>query len=100
MADQSVLEIVEFRAVEGVPEQEIVEAVEGLIPDLREIGGFVEQTLYAAQDGLWVILYAWEGMRDAQHSTERMTGRASFDRLMGMVDPATIRLTHAAPRPL
>lgn len=98
MAERAVLEIVEFRAKAGADEAAIVGALDALLPDLREVGGFVSQDPFAATDGRWLILYRWETLADAQRSAERMAGRASFGQLLALVDPTSIAMTYAEPR--
>jgi len=99
MSLNEVLEIVEFRVRAGVSDQGINDALEGLVPDLRMIGGFVSQDVYGTSDGGWVLLYRWKTLEDAQASTDRMMGRESFARLLELVeDPSAIRMTYAERR--
>ena len=104
---ERVLEIVKWKSVPGVEDAAVIAAAQGLVPDLKMVGGFIEKTLYKNRDE-WVDIYYWESEVDAHLSNERMADKASLATLFSLVQPETlsivvmaavnIQTTSAAPR--
>lgn len=94
-----VMELVKWAAVSGVQDADMIEAVEGMLPDLKTLPGFRGQTLYKDAQGKWVDLYFWDSEREAHASNDLMAGRPSFGRLMALIDPASVTIEIFHPEP-
>jgi hypothetical protein len=86
-----VVEIVRWRAIAGVSDDDMKNAVDGLVLDLHSIGGFIDKKLYRKGDE-WIDLYDWETLEDAQLSSERMASKQSFAKLISLVRQDTISI--------
>jgi hypothetical protein len=87
----NVVEIVKWKAAPGVSDSAMIDAAQALVPDLKTVGGFIEKTLYRNGDE-WVDIYYWETVEDAQLSNERMAGKASFGKLLSLVQPESVSI--------
>jgi hypothetical protein len=84
-----IVEIVRRRAITGVSDDDMKNAVDGLAPDLHSIGGFIDKKLYRKGDE-WIDMYDWETLEDAELSSERMASKESFAKLISLVRQDTI----------
>jgi hypothetical protein len=92
----SVHEIVRWKGLADVSDKVMKIAVEAIEPDLKTIGGFVSKSLFRERD-FWVDIYIWKTREDAESSMDKMSGKASFQKLMSLVDPKSISLTILDP---
>ncbi|WP_343561181.1 hypothetical protein [Kiloniella sp. b19] len=97
MTNQQIVELVKWRGREGVSGQDMREAVDAILPDLESLPGFVSQTLYRDDEGLWVDLYVWTNREDAIASNDRMAPKESFIRLMELIEPGTVSIGFLNP---
>jgi len=92
MTKPHVAELVKWQANANVSDAQMVEAVDGLLPDLQQLPGFINQTLYKDKDGIWVDLYFWETEEQAIASNGLMANKASFANLMSLLDLKSVSI--------
>ena len=87
-----VIEILTWNAAENVSDEEMIAAVDNMVPDLKKLPGFKSQTLYKDSTGRWVDVYCWDTEEDARLSNERMRGKESLNRLMSLLVPESFTM--------
>lgn len=92
MGHKHIVELVKWKAKPEVAAKDMIAAVDGILPDLQTLPGFISQTLYLDDDGYWVDLYHWETREDAIASNDLMAPRVSFQALMGLIDPSSVSI--------
>lgn len=92
MLRSHIAEIVKWKAKPGVSEAEMIAAVEGIQMDLETLPGFIGQTLYLDDAGFWADLYFWETRAQAVASNDLMAPFASFQSLMGLIEPDSLSI--------
>ena len=88
----SVFEILTWKSKSGVSDEEMVRVVEGMVEDLKNLPGFLNQTLYKEEDGTWVDIYYWKTEKDAHNSNEAMANKESLKELMSIIEADTVTL--------
>ncbi len=97
MTKTHVMELVKWQALPKISNQAMVAAVDGLLPDLQMLPGFINQTLYRDKDGIWVSLYFWETEKNGVASNELMAPKASFIKLLALIEPTSIEIEFFSP---
>ncbi len=92
MEREHVVELVKWKAKPAVSNDGMVSAVNGILPDLETLPGFISQTLYIDDEEYWVDLYHWETHEQGVASNDLMAARPSFQALMGLIDPASVSI--------
>ncbi len=92
MERKHVVELVKWKSKPKVSNDEMVSAVDGILPDLETLPGFISQTLYIDEDGYWVDLYHWETREQGVASNDLMAARPSFLALMDLIDPTSVSI--------
>lgn len=92
MSEAHVVELVSWRGNAGVSDQDMIEAVEGILSDLKTLPGFISQKLYKDDDGQWVALYIWATREEGVASNDLMALKASFVHLMGLIDVQSVKI--------
>ena len=93
-----VFEILTWKSKSGVSDEEMVKAVDGMVEDLRNLNGFLNQTLYKEKDGTWIDVYYWQTEKDAHDSNGAMADKESFKKLMSIIEPDTVTLKVVSPK--
>ncbi|CCO49937.1 putative Dimeric alpha-beta barrel protein [Vibrio nigripulchritudo SOn1] len=86
----SVIETVTWRVNEGVSEEEMKSAVELMLLDLKNLPGFIHETLSVNETGQWLQLYYWETAEDAHNSNQLMADKPSFAKLIALIQPDSV----------
>lgn len=94
----AVIEIVSWDAKASTDDQEMINALNDLVPDLKTLPGFREQTAGKDSKGRWQSIYSWETSDDAHASNELMAERESLSNLMMLLDPQSITIEVIEPR--
>ena len=89
---EPIVEIVRWRGLDGITDDQMTEAVAGIEPDLKTLPGFVSQTLHKDDDGHWVALYEWQERAQGEASIALMGPKDTFARLMALVLPESIQI--------
>ena len=87
-----VIEIVTWKSKAGVEDKEMILAVEGKLPDVKKVKGFIHQALHKNTDNEWVGVYYWESEEDAYNSNKEMAGKEAFTKLISLIDEKSIRI--------
>ena len=72
-----IFEILEWKSKPGVSDTQMIDAVEAMVDDLKELDGFLNQSLYRDDAGVWVDIYYWQTKQNAHDSNESMADRKS-----------------------
>ena len=88
----SVFEVLTWKSKSGVSDEEMIQAVDGMVKDLRELTGFLNQTLYKEEDGTWIDVYYWETEKDAHDSNGAMANKESLKKLMSIIEADTVTI--------
>lgn len=93
MSDGSaVFEILEWKSKPGVSDNQMIEAVEAMVTDLKELQGFLNQSLYKDDAGNWVDIYYWKTGQDAHDSNGSMASKDSFKQLIDLIEPDSVSI--------
>ncbi|WP_417839911.1 hypothetical protein [Tritonibacter scottomollicae] len=92
MMRHHVVELVRWKAKPTVSDARMVLAVDGILPDLEMLPGFISQRLYKDDEGFWVDLYHWETHEQGVASNDLMAPRPSFQALMELIDPTSVSI--------
>ena len=88
----NIFEILTWKSKVGVSDEKMIDAVNFMVIDLKELKGFLNQTLYKDDDGTWVDIYYWETEKDAHDSNESMADKDSFKNLISMIEPDSVSI--------
>jgi len=90
----NILEIVKWKAKPNVSDKQIINAVNKMIPDLKNLEGFISQTLYKDEDNNWIDIYYWDTEKNAVLSNERMSNKESLKNLLELIlsDSVSIKI--------
>ena len=93
-----VAEIVTFRLGAGADPEAFAKAAEGLTPFLAATGAVLSRTLSRDDDGFWTDHIVWTSRAAAEDAARRIQQEPAAAPFMGMIDPGTVSLSHAAIR--
>jgi len=88
----SVLEIVKWKVKPEIKDSQLIEAVQAMVPDLKELDGFINQTLYKNSEDYWVDIYYWDSPENAHNSNDLMAKKASLIELLEMIELDTVTM--------
>ena len=88
----SVFEVLTWKSKSGVSDEEMIQAVDDMVKDLRDLTGFLNQTLYKEEDGTWIDVYYWETEKDAHDSNGAMANKESLKKLMSIIEADTVTI--------
>jgi len=74
----SVLEIVKWKAKPNVSDKQMIDVVNDMVPDLKNLKGFINQTLYKDENDHWIDIYYWDTVGNAHLLNERMADKESL----------------------
>ena len=92
-----VTEILTWQAKPEVSDQDMINAVEGILPDLKILPGFIFQNLSKDSQGRWVEVYFWQTAEAAHNSNGLMADKASMANLMGLIEVESISMEVMSP---
>ena len=93
-----VLEIVEFRLRPGSDEPAFLDAARRTEAMLRADGNLVRRVLVRDADDLWTDIIEWTSHEAALSAAGAAMRHPDFAPFGAMIDPATVRMRHAAIR--
>ena len=88
----SVLEIVKWKVKPEIKDSQLIEAVNAMVPDLKKLDGFINQTLYKDNEGFWIDVYYWDTAENAHLSNERMADKESLKKLLEIIELSTVTM--------
>lgn len=88
----SVLEIVKWKAKPNVSDEQMVKSVNDMVPDLKKLEGFINQTLYKDENDNWIDIYYWDTAENAHLSNERMADKKSLKELLELIELETVTM--------
>ena len=94
----NVLEILTWKSMVGISDEYMIRAVYSMVIDLRELKGFLKQTLYKEEDGTWIDVYYWQTEEDAHASNDSMADKESLKTLMSIIEPNTVTMKVVSPK--
>jgi len=93
----NILEIVKWKGKPNISDQQMIEAVNAMVPDLKNIEGFINQVLYKDEDDYWIDVYYWDSVENAHLSNERMADKKSLKNLLGLIKLESVKMKVLTP---
>lgn len=93
--DPMVVEAVRFRLKPGLRDADFLRIAQTTEAPLRGQAGFVGRQLVKDQDDLWTDLVTWASLAQAHQAAAEMMKDPAFGPFMGMIDEATVQMTHS-----
>lgn len=92
-----ITEVLSWQAQPEVSDQQMIDAVTALLPDLKILPGFLFQNLSKDSRGRWVEIYFWETSEDAHNSNTLMADKPSMANLMTLIIAESIEMEVLEP---
>ena len=92
-----VVEIVSWKSVPNVTDQQMIDAVQAMVPDLEKLPGFRYQSLSKDDAGLWIDIYYWDTKEDAHKSNDLMASKQSLQDLIPLIEMNSLKIDVLAP---
>ena len=87
-----VFEILKWKSKSDISDEAMVNAVNAMVVDLKNLKGFLHQSLYKNPNDEWVDIYYWETEEDAHASNTGMADKVSFKNLIELIEPNSISI--------
>lgn len=94
MEKATVVELVVWKAAEGVSEQEAQEAIKGLNAFVSEQPGFVSRKTGISEDGQFVDVVLWTDLQSAQTASEKGMKLEEMQKVMRTIDETSMLFKH------
>jgi len=94
---QPVYETVRWLANKGVDKQQMIQAMTRLSNDLKNLPGFIEQTLYQRENNEWLAIYYWKTEQQAHDSNLLVAEKDSFIQLVSLIQADSIEIEVLSP---
>ncbi|OMH29082.1 hypothetical protein [Motiliproteus sp. MSK22-1] len=92
-----VIEIVSWNAKDNTADKDMIAALNNLVPDLKNLPGFLEQSTGKDANGRWVDVYYWDSVENAHASNELMANKSSLTALMALLEPDSVTIQVIEP---
>jgi hypothetical protein len=92
-----VYETVRWLANKGVDKQQMIQAMTRLSNDLKNLPGFIEQTLYQRENNQWLAVYYWKTEQQAHDSNLLVADKDSFIKLVSLIQADSIEIEVLSP---
>ncbi|WP_025663017.1 hypothetical protein [Aquimarina megaterium] len=93
----NVVEIVKWKAKPDVSDKQMIDAVNKMVPDLKNLEGFINQTLYKDEEDTWFDVYYWDTTENAHLSNERMADKESLKNLLELIVLGSVSMKILTP---
>ena len=89
----AVVEVITFRAAAGADDSAVQHADEHVQTEFAyQQRGLVRRTTARGANGEWLVVQLWQSAGDADAAASAARTHASFDRLLRLIDHATLRV--------
>jgi hypothetical protein len=85
------IEILKWKGKGDVADNEMIQAVDNMVSDLRDCEGFLHQSLYKINE-MWCDVYYWEDERCAINSNTIMANKDSLIKLLALIEDGSITM--------
>lgn len=102
-----IVETVSWTAKTGVEAEQMLDAVEKMVPDLQKVPGFRYQSLSLKESiqgdnsentsSQWLQLYYWDTVETAHNSNSIMAPTNSLNHLISLIEPDSIAIDIFTP---
>lgn len=92
-----ITEILSWEAQPEVSDQQMIAAMQSMLPDLKTLPGFLFQNLNKDNKGRWVAVYFWQTVEDAHNSNTLMANKQSMADLMQLLHAESIEMEVMEP---
>ena len=92
-----VTEVLSWQANSGVTDSQMINAIEGIVSDLKTLPGFLFETLAKGEKGEWQQVYFWRTQAQAHDSNQLMADKASMQQLMQLIKSDTLSMSVMVP---
>ena len=89
-----ILEVVMFKAADGVAENDLNAALSMLQTKVEQFAGYQKRTVYRDPNGQYIDLVWWDSLAQAEHAAAEVMKDADVAAFMQLVDPNTINMLH------
>ncbi|MBL1421740.1 MAG: hypothetical protein COC24_014620 [Alphaproteobacteria bacterium] len=93
-----VIEIVEFKLVEGADLEKFIAANELVAGAISALDGFIDRALAQDDDGQWVDIVRWQDMACAKTAAAQVMQIEGFGALMKFFDTDSVKMKHFTTR--
>ena len=80
------LELAQYKIKDGVDEESLLKASEGIMEDVRKASGFVCRDLVKGTNGLWIDVVYWNSLSEAQDFAKKFMEHPSCLKYIQMID--------------
>lgn len=89
-----VVKVIEYRLSNGIGEKTFLKASAALMPEIRELKGFLKRELQKGQNGRWRDIVYWKTRKDADRSEHDIPNLPACMTCIGMMDHRTLSVAH------
>lgn len=89
-----VLEIVEFKAIEGTKEAEFIAAASRALNHAKSMEGFCSTSLASDEDGNFINIVKWQSMSCAKNAAEVFHTLEETRDFMMLIDANSVKMRH------
>ncbi|WP_340820067.1 hypothetical protein [Methanolobus sp. WCC4] len=89
-----VVEIVRFRVIAGVNEEEVLAASNIMMKELGSLDGFIDRELLKKDDGSWMDMLHWKDMDSAIRATEDALKLPLCLEYFKLIDESSMEMEH------
>jgi len=88
------LEIVIFKAVEGVTSEQMVEAATRVQPVIEKMSGNISRYFGKTESGEWVDTVLWDSMESAKAAARSITTIPEFKPFGSLIEGKSVQMRH------
>lgn len=90
------LELVIFRAVSGISDEDFIDKAFTLTPVLAAMPGFIKRDFFKGEDGEWIDAVIWDSYENAKAAAKAVWEVPEAQTFFSVINQETINLRHAA----
>lgn len=87
---QAIYETVSWKARPDVSDQAMIQAVEQFSKSVKRLPGFLHRSLHKDPQGLWVDVYYWQTVEDAENSNALVADDPALHHLITLIEPESL----------
>ncbi len=94
-ANKTTMELVIFKALPGVSDDQMVAAARSVNPLLEALTGFIGRDFgKTVETGEWVDSVMWSSLQDALNAAKNVSSNPAFQPFGSLMEPASIQMRH------
>ena len=92
-----VFEILTWRSAAAVDDSDMIDAMTNFGDVVKDLPGFIHQSLYKNAAEQWVCIYFWETEEEAHASNDAVADLDVFQALMKLIQPDSVTMEVLPP---